>query len=187
MPRCSIGDILPDFTFDTPDERGCRFSQAAGGSPTLLLFLRHAGCPLTRYTLSQYREEYGEILSSGGKVMAVLRSLPEKAAAILGEERFPFPLLCDGESALYRQMGVPRAACTEGAFSAAALRKMEKARRLFPPREEGEDDLLQLPGALFLDGELRLCRIRYGLHAADTPSPAQAAEILRAVAQGESF
>ena len=45
--RLSEGDVMPDFTFDTPFAAGQSLSKAVQKTPkTALLFLRYYGCTL---------------------------------------------------------------------------------------------------------------------------------------------
>ena len=55
--RLAPGVCAPDFSFDTPWERGVGFDDAAGAGPAVLFFLRYAGCPLCRMRVAEIHRD----------------------------------------------------------------------------------------------------------------------------------
>ena len=94
MPGLTINTILPDFTFETPDESNLSLSRIATrvSGKTALVFLRYYGCTLCQYDLHQYARNYSEITKGGGQLLVVLQSSPSSIKEQMGQERFPFEI-----------------------------------------------------------------------------------------------
>lgn len=95
MPRLTINSILPDFTFETPDESNLSLSRIATrvSGKTALVFLRYYGCTLCQYDLHQYARNYSENTKGGGQLLVVLQFSPSSIKEQMGQERFPFELI----------------------------------------------------------------------------------------------
>lgn len=105
--RLSEGDVMPDFTFDTPFAAGQSLSEAVQKTPkTALLFLRYYGCTLCQYEMHQLAENYGQITAVGGQVLVVLQSAPAGIAGQIGPDSLPFTIICDPQAALYEKFGI---------------------------------------------------------------------------------
>ena len=78
--KLKIGDVLPDFTFDTPFEKGKSLYAAAEGKPVFLLFLRYYGCTVCQLDIRELKNDYARFTQKGAKVLVVLQSKPELIA-----------------------------------------------------------------------------------------------------------
>lgn len=75
--RLTVGEVMPNFTYDTPFATGLTLSDTVQKTPkTALLFLRYYGCTLCQYDIHQLAENYHQITDVGGQVIVVLQSDP---------------------------------------------------------------------------------------------------------------
>ena len=75
--RLTVGEVMPNFTYDTPFATGLTLSDTVQKTPkTALLFLRYYGCTLCQYDIHQLAENYHQITDVGGQVIVVLQSPP---------------------------------------------------------------------------------------------------------------
>lgn len=180
MPKLKNGDILPDFTYQTPFADGQTLAAAAQGARrTLLLFLRYYGCTLCQYDLHQLKEHYAELSAGGGQVLVVLQSDPAALAQQLGTpDALPFAIVCDPEQALYRQFGIQPAASKLKMADAGTLAKIAKAQAAGFKHGAYEGNELQLPAAFLLDQDRRVLYAHYGKSAGDLPAMDQMIRLL---------
>ena len=94
--RLTVGEVMSNFTYDTPFATGLTLSDTVQKTPkTALLFLRYYGCTLCQYDIHQLAENYHQITDVGGQVIVVLQSDPAGLAQELQPDTFPFSILCD--------------------------------------------------------------------------------------------
>lgn len=169
MARLKVGDILPDFRYETPFERGLLMSSTAcKANRTALVFLRYYGCTLCQYDMHEIADNYQHILGGGAQLLVVLQSEPKKLVRQLAPDAFPFSIVCDPQQELYHRFEIMPARSKESMLDSATLRKIEKARQLFSHGEyEGEE--LQLPAVFVFDGRLSISYVHYGKTAGDIP------------------
>ena len=181
MAKLKAGDIMPDFTFDTPFEKGLTLSGTAGRVPgkTALVFLRYYGCTLCQYDIHLYTQHYDKIRAAGGQLLVVLQSDPQRLASQLGREDLPFDIVCDPDQALYHQFDIRPAPSMEALGDDKVAEKVEAARSLGLSHGEYEGEELQLPAAFVLDGDRLLSYAHYGASASDVPSPEDLEALLR--------
>lgn len=75
--RLTVGEVMPNFIYDTPFATGLTLSDTVQKTPkTALLFLRYYGCTLCQYDIHQLAENYHQITDVGGQVIVVLQSDP---------------------------------------------------------------------------------------------------------------
>lgn len=118
--RLTVGEVMPNFIYDTPFATGLTLSDTVQKTPkTALLFLRYYGCTLCQYDIHQLAENYHQITDVGGQVIVVLQSDPTGLAQELQPDTFPFSILCDPKAALYERFGIQ---------PAASMAKMADAR-----------------------------------------------------------
>lgn len=90
--RLTVGEVMPNFTYDTPFATGLTLSDTVQKTPkTALLFLRYYGCTLCQYDIHQLAENYHQITDVGGQVIVVLQSDPAGLAQELQPDTFPSP------------------------------------------------------------------------------------------------
>lgn len=181
MARLTAGGTIPDFTFDTPFEQGRTLSETAARvkGKTALIFLRYYGCTLCQYDMHQYAAAAEKIAATGGQMLVVLQSDPQKLASQMKRGELPYDLICDPEQKLYRQFEIAPAPSKMKMADFATVKKIAKATAGGFKHGDYEGDELQLPAAFILDGSLNLTHVHYGTSAADVPTPEELAELLR--------
>lgn len=180
-PRVKEGDVLPDFTVDTPWDTGKKLSDVVAGKPTLLLFLRYSGCPLCQLDMHALAARYGEVEAVGGQVAVVLQSAPAKLAEELGApDAVPYTILCDPEKKLYRQLAVWPAASQMELVGPGLMEKMAQVQAQGIQHGDYEGDEMQLPAAFAVDAGRKVIWAHYGQGLGDTPDAAKIAQVLRA-------
>ena len=115
MTMLRTGDQMPDFSFDTPFEKGLRLSEVVKEVPgrTAVVFLRYYGCTLCQYDIHLFKEGYDSIRGKDGQLLVVLQSDPEKLAAQIDKDSLPFRIACDPEQELYKLPDLKAAASME--------------------------------------------------------------------------
>lgn len=125
--RLTVGEVMPNFTYDTPFATGLTLSDTVQKTPkTALLFLRYYGCTLCQYDIHQLAENYHQITDVGGQVIVVLQSDPAGLAQELQPDTFPFSILCDPKAALYERFGIQPAASMAKMADAGTMLKIAK-------------------------------------------------------------
>ena len=171
--RLSEGDVMPDFTFDTPFAAGQSLSEAVQKTPkTALLFLRYYGCTLCQYEMHQLAENYGQITAVGGQVLVVLQSAPAGIAGQIGPDSLPFTIICE-------KFGIQPVASMAKMADAGTMLKIAKATAAGYKHGACEGNELQLPAAFVVDKERRISYAHYGKSAGDTPDVRSLAELLK--------
>ena len=165
-----VGDVLPDFTFDTPFEKGKTLYGAAGGEPVFLLFLRYYGCTVCQLDIRRLKEDYPRFLAKGAKVLVVLQSKPELIAEKQKPGDLPFDIICDPEQKLYRQLEIAPASSKMAMASLGLIKKMSEAKKEGLTHGEYEGDELQLPALFLLDGTGRVEYAHYAKNLTDMAS-----------------
>lgn len=180
MAKLNVGEIMPDFTYETPFAKGQTLSETAGrAKKTALLFLRYYGCTLCQYDIHQLQARHGDLTAHGGQVLVVLQSDPRRLAEDLKTpEALPFPLVCDPEGKLYRLLNIEPAAGKAQLADAKVLSKIAKATAAGFRHGAYEGDELQLPAAFVLDPERKLTYVRYAKSAGDMPEMDELVELL---------
>ncbi len=181
MEKLRIGDIMPDFQYDTPFRKGCRFSQKIrNGKKTALIFLRYYGCTLCQFDMARLRRIYPLIKENGGELIVGLQSNPDLLASELGSsDVFPFDLLCDPDQTLYRRLYIDVAENREAMAGENTMDKISRARAEGFQHGAYEGEELQLPAVFITDNKGRLCYVRYGKTVDDIPSPEELAELVK--------
>lgn len=164
MTMLRTGDQMPDFSFDTPFEKGLRLSEVVKEVPgrTAVVFLRYYGCTLCQYDIHLFKEGYDSIRGKDGQLLVVLQSDPEKLAAQIDKDSLPFRIACDPEQELYKLLDIKAAASMEDMLGPEAKEKIGKARGMGFVHGEYEGEELQLPAAFILDRDMKLHLVHYG-------------------------
>lgn len=180
MAKLTTGQVMPDFSFDTPFDRGRTLAGTAAQvrGKTALVFLRYYGCPLCQYDIHQYASHYEAITQAGGQILVVLQSDPAALAGQLTPDSLPFGIICDPEQALYRQFGIAPAPSKAKMAGAGTLVKIARATAAGYKHGAYEGDELQLPAVFVVDRDLKLEYVHYGKTVDDVPSPRELAQII---------
>ncbi len=171
MAKLQVGDVMPDFSFDTPFLRGNTLAQAMGKGKTAIVFLRYYGCTLCRLDLAQYKAGYAELQQAGGKLLVVLQSDADLLRQELeGNNSFPFDIVCDPKGDLYRQFDILPAASKAKMAGPGTLAKIAKATAAGHRHGRYEGDELQLPAAFVLDADRHVLFAHYAKTVDDVPT-----------------
>ncbi len=180
MAKLTVGELMPDFTYETPFAKDLTLSETVGrAKKTALLFLRYYGCTLCQYDIHQLQAHHGDLTAHEGQVLVVLQSDPRRLAEELKTpEALPFPLICDPEGKLYRQFSIEPAANKAQLADMKVMAKIAKAAAAGFKHGAYEGDELQLPAAFVLTPERELTYVRYAKSAGDMPEAEELAELL---------
>ncbi len=130
MPRLHVGEKMPDFTFETPYEKGLTIGKTAKkvAGKTAVVFMRYYGCTMCQYDIHLFKTQHEKIAATGGQMLVVLQSDPMKLAAQVKPGDLPFDIICDPDQKLYQQFDIRPAPTQEGATQ-------EKTKHKRAPRE----------------------------------------------------
>ena len=168
--KLKSGDILPDFTFDTPFEKGKSLYAVAGGKPVFLLFLRYYGCRVCQLDIRELKKDYARFTQKGAKVLVVLQSKPELLAGKEEPNDLPFDIVCDPAQKLYRELEIAPAKSEADMASPELAEKINKAKEMGLVHGEYEGNELQLPALFLLDGEGKVLYSHYAKNLTDMPT-----------------
>jgi len=179
MSKLSVGQTLPEFTYDTPFASGLSMAETAKKArKTALIFLRYYGCTLCQYDIHQFALKHAEITAAGGQMLVVLQSDPAKLAAQIAPDSLPFDILCDPDQKLYKDFEIPPAPSMEAMIDPSAVAKIAKAKLAGYKHGDYEGEELQLPAAFVVDEHMVLTYAHYGKTAGDIPTPEELKELL---------
>lgn len=167
MSCICAGDVLPEFTYDTPYAAQNSFYALLEQDerPVFLIFLRNFGHPLTRHYVVRYAQTIAELYDA--RLACVVRSRPEVINENLPEGTLPYTLICDAEGVLYDYLEVPQAKNRFTAYSLEGMRILKQARK--QGFEEEPDAPQQLPLTLLLDRGGLVLMSHYGNSITDQP------------------
>lgn len=147
-----VGESIPDFTYDTPYERGKSFLSESIGKKTALIFSRYYTCGLCQSLLSELAENADKLKEKELQVKVVMQSVPESVREALGENNpYPFEIICDPKQKLYRRFEVFPAGMTD-MMAMSGMKQMMKAMAANAGSGKPEGNQAQLP-ALFMTDE----------------------------------
>jgi peroxiredoxin len=146
----SVGQGAPDATLQDQDGNEVALSSLWQTHPTLLVFLRHFGCPHCRAHATQLRHDHARYRAAGAQIALVGLGEPEKAAAFQRELNLPFTILCDPDKSVYRRYGLTRRMNLIRELSPAGVASYANdiARYGFALTEQ---DMFQLGGVFVID------------------------------------
>ncbi len=171
MAKLQVGDVMPDFLFDTPFSRGNTLVQAMGGVKTAIVFLRYYGCTLCRLDLAQYKAGYTALQQAGGQLLVVLQSDADLLRQELeGQNSFPFDIVCDPKGDLYQQFEILPAESKVKMAGPGTMVKIAKATAAGHHHGRYEGDELQLPAAFVLDADRHVLFAHYAKTVDDVPT-----------------
>ena len=155
-PSLSIADVSGE-TFDPA---------AAGARKSVLIFLRHLGCPICRMEIAELMRRGAEFQAAGADVTVFVDSPPESVRAFIAERKPPFRLIADPQGKAYAAYGMKRGGIGHFVAPGAALRSIRAMLRgHVHGRFEGSE--LQLPGDFILDENGIILHAHLGRHVGD--------------------
>lgn len=180
MAKLNVGDLMPDFTYETPFAQNLTLAEtAAKASKTALLFLRYYGCTLCQYDIHQIYMHYFDLTAHGGQILVVLQSDPKALAGDLKTpEALPFPIICDPEQRLYKEFSIEPAASKAKMADAKVLAKIAKATAAGFKHGAYEGEELQLPAAFVLTPDRKLTYAHYAKTVGDMPEIDELVQLL---------
>jgi len=180
MAKLNVGDLMPDFTYETPFAQNLTLAEtAAKASKTALLFLRYYGCTLCQYDIHQIYMHYFDLTAHGGQILIVLQSDPKALADDLKTpEALPFPIICDPERKLYKEFSIEPAASKAKMADAKVLAKIAKATAAGFKHGAYEGEELQLPAAFVLTPDRKLTYAHYAKTVGDMPEIDELVQLL---------
>jgi peroxiredoxin len=120
--------------------------------PTLIFFLRHAGCALCRVHLHALRDAYAEFQRRGAAIVAVTFADSHGAAQLTRAQRLPFPVLADPSRHAYRVFGMLEGSLADALGPDVLLRQLAQALRgNIPYINPVHATITQLGGTVIVD------------------------------------
>ncbi len=175
----SVGDVMEDFTFDTPFTQGRTLMETLKAAPkTAILFLRYYGCTLCQMDIHQLAKDHGKITAGGGQLLLVLQSEREVVSSQISEDTLPFEIICDPEQALYKRFGIQGAEDMRAMVDGKAFAKLAKAAVTGYRHGKYEGNELQLPAAFVVDANGKVGYAHYGKTVSDFPDAEKLARVL---------
>ena len=183
MPKLHVGEKMPDFTFDTPFEKGLTIGQVAKRveGKTAVVFMRYYGCTMCQYDIHLFKTQHEKIAATGGQMLVVLQSDPGKIAAQQGPDDLPFDIICDPDQKLYKEFDIQPAVSKEAASDAQTMAKRAE-RDAYPVKfvhGEYEGNELQLPATFIVESDLTITFAEYHKGNGGVPSPDELAKLLK--------
>jgi thioredoxin-dependent peroxiredoxin len=164
------GDMAPDFTFETPWEKGLTFSDCAKGKPAVLVFLRYYGCPVCQMDMANLKNEISLFEKKEARLFIVIQSSPETVSSLTARQDWPFTIICDANGDIFEKYQVAPGGIIKYLHPAgliAALRATSKGYR--HGKFEGHET--QLPAFFVVDSSRGITFAHYGDNIVDIPSP----------------
>lgn len=160
------GNIAPNFSFDTPWEKGLTFDPAKSGA-SILFFLRYIGCPICQFEMAKIKRDIEAV--GKYKVFVVLQSDPKIVASKTAKKDWPFTIVCDPNSELFKLYKVEPGTILEfmnprGLITALQATFKGHLHGKFEGRET------QLPATFVIDVDKKIKYAYYGKRINDVPS-----------------
>ncbi len=181
MPKIKNGEVLEDFTFDTPFEEDKSLYEvlAESRNKTALLFLRYYGCTLCQMDIHHFIKDYSKIRETGSQIIIVLQSNPESIRTSTKQSDFPFEIICDPEATLYRKYDIKAASSKRKMVDGKTIVKVTKATFTGFKHGAYEGNEQQLPASFILDKNAQVLYTHYGKSAGDVPTVKELVKFFR--------
>ena len=185
MSKLSVGDKMPNFTFDTATRSGVTVQSVLGTKKkTIFWVLRYIGCTTCRYDVHVLSQMYDQFLAKDAQIFVVMQSVPEQVRADLEGYPMPFEIICDPEMAIYKALEINPAASKEErqptteAEIAKMAAKREKVKESGFVHGKYEGDEQQLPAFFILGQDGVALYAHYAKNSIDMPTPEEALALL---------
>lgn len=146
-----ISPEVQDFALRVTTNGGLSILELSKHQPTLLYFLRHAGCPFCRESLNRLSRERPKLEASGTALVLVHMVSDQHARKFL--KRYGLddvPLVSDRNRALYRAFGLGRGTLWQLIGPQLWLRGIELILKHGQSLSPQGGDLFQMPGVFLL-------------------------------------
>lgn len=153
-------------------------TQQLRGKKTVLIFLRHLGCPICRMELADLKRRIGEFAALDAQVVVVVDSADESVSEFAVREDVKFRLVGDPKHDIYLKYGIEKGGLDKFAAPGATLKSIKAMTQgHFHGRFEGSE--LQLPGDFVLDEEGKILYAHRGSHIGDNTPLDRLLEIVK--------
>ena len=161
------GDIAPLVAL--PDQTGALLEVASlwQKKPLVLVFVRHAGCPLCRAHVAELRDEQQQFAAAGAEIAVIAMGTPAQVAEFRQFNRLPFVCLADEKQVAYRAFGIPRGNVLQVAGPGVWASGFHSIWKHGAGQIIG--DKYQLPGTVIVDTTGHVQFVYYGRDSSDWP------------------
>ena len=177
--KLEIGKKMPNFNVDTAFKRGVYLKELLSHKKTVILFLRYAGCTLCRFDMLILKNEYKKITEVSGKVLVVLQSNPDKLSNEIGENFYPYDIICDPNEELYKKLEIKAANSHEEMIGPDSIEKLKKVEESGLTHGEYEGNEMQLPAIFIVNKDLEIQYSHYSANITDIPNVDELANLLK--------
>ena len=101
-PGLRVGTKAPDFTLTNAFGKAITLSNELNKGPVILVFYRGAWCPFCNMHLHVLHESLPAFKQHGAQLIAVTPQTPDKSAAQITRDNYPFEVLSDLDSAVMK-------------------------------------------------------------------------------------
>lgn len=172
MPRLFKGDKMPNFDVTTMKNEKTTLFHLSAGKPTVMLTLRHIGCPITRLDVQEFCDEYDAFVEKDVNVVLVLQSSPAVVMEVMEEQEVPFPIICDEKQEIYKKLQVSPAKTglhfMKGSSETRVRKSLAKQAGFVQGEKEGHP--LQLPAFFYFDRYRIVTECHYAEYLCDMPT-----------------
>lgn len=164
----SVAPLLEKVLAEYSDQYNVSLLEITNSSPTLLLFLRHFGCPFCRETLSDIHNLLPELERLGIRPVLVHMGDEEDTFALFAKYGLsPLSRVSSPNRMLYKAFGLERAKTGEF-LCADTVRRCGEALLGGHSPGKVQGDLMQMPGVFLVHRNRILSSFRHK-HAGDRP------------------
>ncbi len=184
MPRLSVGEKMPDFTFRTAYKDNQKISDVLKGK-TVFWVLRYIGCTVCRYDVHVIAQRYQEFLDRNAQVYVVMQSDPEHVRKDLesSQEKLPFEIICDSDQLIYNTLDIKPAASKLKLAGGSLMKLVQKGREAGKAgfaHGDYEGNELQLPAMFIVEEDGTVSYARYAKNIVDMPTVDEVLKLLDA-------
>jgi peroxiredoxin len=158
-----IGDAAPTLSLPNYTGASVEISSLWRERPLVLVFVRHAGCPLCRAHSAELRDEHDQFEAAGANVALVAMGNPSQVSQFREFNHLPFECLADEKQIAYKAYGIPRGKISQIAGPSVWLAGFQSIWKHGAGAIIG--DKYQLPGTVIVD---TLGKVRFVYHSRDS-------------------
>lgn len=166
MTKLQVGDVAPAFAAEDGHGEIIELARLTSAGKTLLVFIRHLGCPLCREIIADLAAAAGEAGKNFGAIVAFTESTAVRVAEFSAKNAIPFSIISDRDKKVFEAYGVGRGGIGSmlGPSVLAAT-----VRATFRGHMHGkfEGSELQLPADFIVDRGGKISLAHYGKNVAD--------------------
>jgi len=168
--KLNEGSVAPNFSFLTPwAEEKNDFYNLAKGKTKVILFLRYYGCLICQLDIKTLRDQIALFKEKNIEVFLVIQSSRETISNNTHVEDWPFHIVCDPESSIYKKYLVNAGNIIQFMHPAGLL-KLIKALSKGHKHGKFEGKETQLPAVFGINSKNEIIYAHYGKHISDIPN-----------------